>query len=235
MVRATTDRRPDARAAGFPTEAGRASWWLHVGARGCTGSRFRRPARHSGRRADRLASRAAATSGTPVKCPTGVPVCPRTARSTGPSLAVAAGFRAERASTSPAEVDSAERLVGRHRCPRAHTPTRSAGRVVTSRSTWTIGWSRSSTSHRPTRCRSCSTSTSSPTDWSRHRHPIAIRRYSPSNVPGATPSAHGFRRLSTQLVDAYTVVVTDAIEACRDFYATWFDFEVASRCLGSRC
>ena len=29
-----------------------------------------------------------------------------------------------------------------------------------------------------------------------------------------------------QLVDSYTVVVSDAIEACRDFYATWFDFEV---------
>ena len=29
-----------------------------------------------------------------------------------------------------------------------------------------------------------------------------------------------------RLADAYTVVVTDEIEACRDFYTTWFDFDV---------
>ena len=30
-----------------------------------------------------------------------------------------------------------------------------------------------------------------------------------------------------QLVNSYTVVVADAMAECRDFYATWFDFEVA--------
>lgn len=30
-----------------------------------------------------------------------------------------------------------------------------------------------------------------------------------------------------QLVDAYTVVVTDRLGECRDFYSTWFGFEVA--------
>ena len=30
-----------------------------------------------------------------------------------------------------------------------------------------------------------------------------------------------------RLIDSYTVVVTEATEACRDYYATWFGFEVA--------
>ena len=30
-----------------------------------------------------------------------------------------------------------------------------------------------------------------------------------------------------QIVDSYPVIVTDAIRECRDFYATWFGFEVA--------
>ena len=29
-----------------------------------------------------------------------------------------------------------------------------------------------------------------------------------------------------RLIDSYTVFVTEATEACRDFYATWFGFEV---------
>ena len=30
-----------------------------------------------------------------------------------------------------------------------------------------------------------------------------------------------------QFVDSYMVVVTDATEPCRDFYARWFGFDVA--------
>ena len=30
-----------------------------------------------------------------------------------------------------------------------------------------------------------------------------------------------------RIVDAYPVIVTDAIGECRDFYTTWFDFDVS--------
>ena len=30
-----------------------------------------------------------------------------------------------------------------------------------------------------------------------------------------------------QIVDSYPVIVTDALDACRDFYTRWFGFDVA--------